>query len=175
MKEDRTIEDENENMEDMRFDSGYISPYFTNVKSQKVEFEKPLILLSEKKISSINDILPSLEIAVQTRRPLVIVAEDVDGDGGPVQTASDWRPSSEASPASMLGYGISAAASLPRGSNSMLWRRSSSSHLPRRSSKSRSETRRLRRGRTAVAGTHCARDLVQFEQGNFRSHFTFRW
>jgi chaperonin GroEL len=57
------------------------SPYFvTDVKSQKVEYEKPLILLSEKKISLLQDVLPSLEAAAQQRRPLVIIAEDVDGE-----------------------------------------------------------------------------------------------
>lgn len=81
VKEGRTIEDEIEITEGMRFDRGYISPYFiTDVKSQKVEFEKPLILLSEKKISLLQDILPSLEAAAQARRPLLIIAEDVDGE-----------------------------------------------------------------------------------------------
>jgi chaperonin GroEL len=65
----------------MCFDKCFISPYFvTDVKSQKVEFEKPLILLSEKKISLLQDILPSLEAAAQARQPLVIIAEDVDGE-----------------------------------------------------------------------------------------------
>jgi len=50
------------------------------VKTQRVEYEKPLILLSEKKISLLQDILPSLEAAAQQRRPLVIIAEDVDGE-----------------------------------------------------------------------------------------------
>ncbi|KAJ6537650.1 TCP-1/cpn60 chaperonin family-domain-containing protein [Mycena capillaripes] len=81
VKEGRTIEDEIEITEGMRFDRGYISPYFmTDVKTQKVEFEKPYILLSEKKISLLHDILPVLEMAVQARRPLVIIAEDVDGE-----------------------------------------------------------------------------------------------
>jgi len=81
VKEGKTIEDDIEITEGMRFDRGYISPYFiTDVKSQKVEYEKPLILLSEKKISALQDILPSLEIAAQQRRPLVIIAEDVDGE-----------------------------------------------------------------------------------------------
>jgi chaperonin GroEL (HSP60 family) len=63
-----------------RFDRGFISPSFvTDVKSQKVEF-KPLLLLSEKKISLLQDILPSLEAATQARRPLVIIAEDVNGE-----------------------------------------------------------------------------------------------
>ncbi|KAH9850534.1 chaperonin GroL [Lenzites betulinus] len=81
VKEGRTVEDEIEITEGMRFDRGYISPYFvTDVKSQKAEFEKPLILLSEKKISALQDLLPTLEIAAQARRPLVIIAEDIDGE-----------------------------------------------------------------------------------------------
>lgn len=81
VKEGRTIEDEIEVTEGMRFDRGYISPYFiTDVKAQKVEFEKPFILLSEKKISLLQDILPALEAAAQARRPLLIIAEDIDGE-----------------------------------------------------------------------------------------------
>mgnify|MGYP003246332612 CR=1 FL=1 len=81
IKEGRTLEDELEVTEGMRFDRGFISPYFvTDAKSGKVEFEKPLLLLSEKKISSIQDVLPALEISNQTRRPLLIVAEDIDGE-----------------------------------------------------------------------------------------------
>lgn len=81
VKEGKTLEDELEVTEGMKFDRGYISPYFiTNAKSGKVEFENPLILLSEKKLSSIQDILPSLELANQTRRPLLILAEDIDGE-----------------------------------------------------------------------------------------------
>ncbi|GAA5939016.1 chaperone ATPase HSP60 [Sporobolomyces koalae] len=81
VKEGKTIEDEIEVTEGMRFDRGYISPYFvTDVKSQRTEFEKPLILLSEKKISLIQDILPALETAAQARRPLLIIAEDIDGE-----------------------------------------------------------------------------------------------
>lgn len=99
VKEGKTIEDEIEITEGqlpqhicvnnnklraavgMRFDRGYISPYFiTDVKSQKVEFDKPLILLSEKKISALQDILPALETSAQQRRPLLIIAEDIDGE-----------------------------------------------------------------------------------------------
>ncbi|KAJ2987746.1 hypothetical protein NUW54_g9336 [Trametes sanguinea] len=64
VKEGRTIEDEIEITEGMRFDRGFISPYF----------------VTDKKISAIQDILPTLEIAAQSRRPLVIIAEDVDGE-----------------------------------------------------------------------------------------------
>ncbi|CDO56028.1 hypothetical protein DV451_003711 [Geotrichum candidum] len=81
VKEGKTIEDELEVTEGMRFDRGYISPYFvTNTKTGKVEFENPFILLSEKKISSIQDIIPSLELSNKHRRPLVIIAEDIDGE-----------------------------------------------------------------------------------------------
>ncbi|KAF0464639.1 heat shock protein 60 [Gigaspora margarita] len=81
VKEGKTIDDELEVTEGMRFDRGYISPYFiTDTKTQKVELEKPLILLSEKKISVLQDILPSLETAAQQRRPLLIISEDIDGE-----------------------------------------------------------------------------------------------
>lgn len=81
VKEGRTIEDEIEITEGMRFDRGFLSPYMiTDAKNQRVELEKPFILLSEKKISALQDILPSLEIAASTRRPLLIIAEDVDGE-----------------------------------------------------------------------------------------------
>lgn len=81
VREGKTLEDELEVTEGMRFDRGFISPYFiTDAKSGKVEFENPLVLLSEKKISSIQDILPSLELSNKTRRPLLIVAEDIDGE-----------------------------------------------------------------------------------------------
>ncbi|KAG0337920.1 chaperonin [Podila horticola] len=81
VKDGKTTEDELEITEGMRFDRGYISPYFvTDTKSQKVEFEKPLILLSEKKISVLQDILPALEAAATQRRPLLIIAEDIDGE-----------------------------------------------------------------------------------------------
>ncbi|KAG6371362.1 GroEL-like apical domain-containing protein [Boletus reticuloceps] len=81
IKEGRMIEDEIEIIEGMCFDRGFISPYFiTDVRAQKVKFEKPFILLSEKKILVLQDILPSLEAAAQSRRPLVIIAKDVDGE-----------------------------------------------------------------------------------------------
>ncbi|RUS21668.1 hypothetical protein BC937DRAFT_91905 [Endogone sp. FLAS-F59071] len=81
VKDGKTIDDELEITEGMRFDRGFLSPYFiTDAKTQKVEFEKPFILLSEKKISLLQDIIPSLEAAATQRRPLLIVAEDLDGE-----------------------------------------------------------------------------------------------
>ncbi len=68
-------------IEGMKIDRGYISPYFINTaKGAKVEFQDSLILFSEKKISSVQSIIPALELANQQRKPLVIIAEDVDGE-----------------------------------------------------------------------------------------------
>jgi len=68
-------------VEGMQFDRGYISPYFvTNHEKMEAELEKPLILLVDKKISTMKDLLPVLEKAAQTGKPLLIIAEDVDGE-----------------------------------------------------------------------------------------------
>ncbi|KAI6181680.1 hypothetical protein M3Y98_00855100 [Aphelenchoides besseyi] len=81
VKDGKTLHDELELIEGMKFDRGYISPYFINSsKGAKVEFEKAFLLLSEKKISQVQDIVPALELANKHRRPLVIIAEDVDGE-----------------------------------------------------------------------------------------------
>ena len=65
----------------MKFDRGYISPYFiNNQKAQKVEFEKPLILISEHKVSNFNQILKFVEAAVQKKSPLLIIADDVESE-----------------------------------------------------------------------------------------------
>jgi chaperonin GroEL len=69
-----------EEVSGMQFDRGYLSPYFvTNAEKMIVEYEHPLILIYDKKISNIKDILPILEQVAQMNRPLVIIAEDVDG------------------------------------------------------------------------------------------------
>ena len=68
-------------VEGMQFDRGYLSPYFvTDADQMKVELENPLILIFEKKISNMRDLLPLLEKVMSTRRPLLIIAEDVDGE-----------------------------------------------------------------------------------------------
>src|SRR5687768_12380541 len=65
----------------MQFDRGYISPYFvTNADKMRVEMDDAYILINEKKLSSLNELLPLLEAVVQTGKPLVIVAEDVEGE-----------------------------------------------------------------------------------------------
>jgi len=82
VKEGKTMYDELEVVEGLSFDRGYISPYFlTNTKGKPVvEYENAFLLLSEKKISDLQAILPALEMAHQNKRPLIIIAEDVDGD-----------------------------------------------------------------------------------------------
>ncbi len=68
-------------VEGMQFDRGYISPYFvTNTEKMEVEFEKPQILIYDKKISNLKELLPILEPAVQNGRPILIIAEDVDSE-----------------------------------------------------------------------------------------------
>ena len=68
-------------VEGMQFDRGYLSPYFvTNPDQMKVELENPFVLAYEKKISNMRDLLPLLEQTVNARRPLLIIAEDVDGE-----------------------------------------------------------------------------------------------
>lgn len=68
-------------VEGMQFDRGYISPYFvTNTEKMEVEFEKPYILIYDKKISNLKELLPVLEPAVQSGRPLLVIAEDVESE-----------------------------------------------------------------------------------------------
>ncbi|NCB13129.1 MAG: chaperonin GroEL, partial [Erysipelotrichia bacterium] len=81
VEEAKGISDELEVVEGMQFDRGYLSPYFiTNADKMIAEFNNPFILLYEKKISSLKEMLPILEAVNQTGRPLVIIAEDVDGE-----------------------------------------------------------------------------------------------
>ncbi len=106
VKEGKTIEDELEVTEGMRFDRGFTSPYFiTDTKSQKIEFEKPLILLSEKKISAVQDIIPALEASTQMRRPLVIIAEDIDGEALAVCILNKLRGQLQVAAVKAPGFG----------------------------------------------------------------------
>ena len=81
VEEAKTAETYLETVEGMQFDRGYLSPYFvTDAEAMEAELENPLILIHEKKISVMKDLLPILEKASQTGRPLLIIAEDVDGE-----------------------------------------------------------------------------------------------
>jgi chaperonin GroEL len=81
VEEAKTAETELDVVEGMQFDRGYLSPYFiTNAEKMVAELEEPYILLHEKKLSSLQPMLPILEAVVQTGKPLLIVAEDIDGE-----------------------------------------------------------------------------------------------
>jgi len=81
VEEGKGIETELAVVEGMQFDRGYLSPYFvTDQESMEVNMEKPLILIHEKKISSMKDLLPVLEQISRAGRPLIIIAEDIDGE-----------------------------------------------------------------------------------------------
>ncbi|WP_300379174.1 chaperonin GroEL [Henriciella sp.] len=81
VEEAKSLETELDVVEGMQFDRGYLSPYFvTNADKMTVELEEPYILLHEKKLSSLQSLLPVLENVVQSQRPLLIIAEDVDGE-----------------------------------------------------------------------------------------------
>jgi chaperonin GroEL len=81
VEEAKTAETELDVVEGMQFDRGYLSPYFiTNAEKMEADLEEPMILLFEKKLSSLQPLLPVLEAVVQSGRPLLIVAEDVEGE-----------------------------------------------------------------------------------------------
>src|ERR1700712_1902993 len=81
VEEAKSLETELDVVEGMQFDRGYISPYFvTNADKMRVEMDDAYILINEKKLSNLNELLPLLEAVVQTGKPLVIVAEDVEGE-----------------------------------------------------------------------------------------------
>ncbi len=81
VEEAKGTETEVKTVEGMQFDRGFLSPYFvTDTEKMEVMMEKPFILVTEKKISSMKEILPVLEQCAQTGRPLLIIAEDVDGE-----------------------------------------------------------------------------------------------
>src|ERR1700730_6142964 len=81
VEEAKSLETELEVVEGMQFDRGYISPYFvTNAEKMRVEMEDPYLLICEKKLSALQELLPLLEAVVQTSKPLVIIAEDIEGE-----------------------------------------------------------------------------------------------
>ncbi len=81
VEEGSGLDNELEVVEGMEFDRGYLSPYFVNKQeSMSVEYESPLILIHDKKISNIRDLLPVLEAVAKAGKPLLIIAEDVDGE-----------------------------------------------------------------------------------------------
>ena len=93
-------------VEGMQFDRGYLSPYFvTNTEKMQVEFSNPYILIYEKKVSTLKDILPILESVVQSGRPLLIIAEDVDGEALATLVVNKLRGSLKIAAVKAPGFG----------------------------------------------------------------------
>ena len=106
VEEAKGIEDELDVVEGMQFDRGYLSPYFvTNVEKMTAEMENPFILLADKKVSSLKEILPILEAVNQTQRPLLIIAEDVDGEALSTLVVNRLRGSLNISAVKAPGFG----------------------------------------------------------------------
>jgi len=93
-------------VEGMQFDRGYISPYFvTDTEAMEVDFENPLILIYDKKISAIKDLLPILEKGVQTGKPLLIIAEDIDSEALTTLVVNRLRGSLKIAAVKAPGFG----------------------------------------------------------------------
>ncbi len=104
--EGKTIETTVEWVEGMQFDRGYISPYFvTDPANMEVVLEKPYILVHEKKLSNIKDMLPLLEQVVQSGRPLLIIAEDVEGEALATLVVNKLRGTFKCAAVKAPGYG----------------------------------------------------------------------
>src|SRR5437899_2215215 len=106
VEEARTIETVLDVVEGMRFDRGYLSPYFvTDPERMEVVLENPYILIYEKKISSMKDLLPILEKIAQQGAPLVIIAEEVEGEALATLVVNKLRGTLKAAAVNAPGYG----------------------------------------------------------------------
>ncbi len=106
VEEAKGIETSVDVVEGMQFDRGYISPYFvTNTEKMETELENPFILIYDKKISTMKDLLPVLETTAQTGRPLLIVAEDVDGEALATLVVNRLRGSLKIAAVKAPGFG----------------------------------------------------------------------
>ena len=106
VEEGSGIENELDVVEGMQFDRGYLSPYFiTNQDNMTVELETPLILLFDKKISNIRDLLPLLESVAKAGRPLLIIAEDIEGEALATLVVNNLRGIVKAAACKAPGFG----------------------------------------------------------------------
>jgi chaperonin GroEL len=106
VEEAKGTETEVKVVEGMQFDRGYLSPYFvTNTEKMETEFEKPYILLYDKKVSTMKDILPVLEKVVQTGRPLLIISEDVESEALATLVVNRLRGSLKIAAVKAPGFG----------------------------------------------------------------------
>ncbi|BCX87678.1 chaperonin GroEL [Methylomarinovum tepidoasis] len=106
VEEGSGLENELDVVEGMQFDRGYLSPYFiTNQETMSVELENPFILIHDKKISSIRDLLPVLEAVAKAGRPLLIIAEDVEGEALATLVVNNMRGILKACAVKAPGFG----------------------------------------------------------------------
>src|SRR5215203_4542605 len=106
VEEAKSMETSLEVVEGMQFDRGYLSPYFvTDPERMEVALENPVILIHEKKISSMKDLLPLLEQVARASRPLLIIAEDVDGEALATLVVNKLRGTLQASAVKAPGFG----------------------------------------------------------------------
>ena len=106
VEEGRTLETKLELVEGMRFDRGYVSPYFvTDPERMEVGLDDPYILIYEKKISAIHDLLPILQKVAQTGRPLFIIAEDLEGEALATLVVNKLRGTLKTAAVKAPGYG----------------------------------------------------------------------
>ena len=107
VEEAKGTETEVRTVEGMQFDRGYLSPYFvTNSEKMEAELENPYILIYDKKISTMKDLLPTLEQTAQTGRPLLIIAEDVDGEALATLVVNKIRGSLKVAAVKAPGFGV---------------------------------------------------------------------
>ncbi|MGH9145448.1 MAG: chaperonin GroEL, partial [Vicinamibacterales bacterium] len=106
VEEAKTLETSMDVVEGMQFDRGYLSPYFvTDAERMEVVLENPVLLIHEKKISSMKDLLPVLEQVARMSRPLVIVAEDVEGEALATLVVNKLRGTIQAAAVKAPGFG----------------------------------------------------------------------
>jgi chaperonin GroEL len=106
VEEAKGTETEVKTVEGMQFDRGYLSPYFvTNSEKMEAELESPYILIYDKKISTMKDLLPSLEQTAQSGRPLLIIAEDIDGEALATLVVNKIRGSLKVAAVKAPGFG----------------------------------------------------------------------
>jgi len=106
VEEAKSMETSLEVVEGMQFDRGYLSPYFvTNAEKMEVSLDEPFILLHEKKISNMKDLVPLLESVAQSGRPLLIIAEDVEGEALATLIVNKLRGTLQAAAVKAPGFG----------------------------------------------------------------------
>src|SRR5215210_2361777 len=106
VEEAKSLETELDVVEGMQFDRGYISPYFvTNADKMRVDMEDPYVLIYEKKLSSLQELLPLLEAVVQTGKPLLIIAEEVEGEALATHVVNKLRGGLKVAAVKAPGFG----------------------------------------------------------------------